>query len=521
MKKLVCLLLALLMVLPVAVFGVFADTGAAPAMQNYDLSSFKIVCTDSHLTDLATTLKNKISTASGIELEIVTTVTEDTGANEFIIGATNREISATCLDFSTFEYKACAGVFCDNGKVQLLGGDRSTIRSSINYFVQNLLEESTSISLAVEGALCEEIDLDKVGIPEKEDDSYIRVISNNILMQSYTDDPDWNRPETEDRMALLVGAYVLLDADIIGFQECDALWETREGMIEKLGALGYSKVELASGRNNGPIYYKTDRFEVLASGATNYDTTDKTLFPDGPYEARSYTWACLEEKATGKQIIIANTHLVWGWGNYDGASAQAFAYRNESARQLVAFTEAMKTEYPEAVSVVMGDLNSRLDSDVCKILGEGLKSARDTAEKKNNMRYDSDMNIATKPPQSKNPKVIDHIYYSKTGAVAKYYEVNISPYTYSYSDHVPVIVDFLIGEEKEEESATEEVTTEEVTTEVPATEVPTTEVLATEAPTTDVVEEEGGCGSTVGIAGLALVAALGTCTVLAAKKKED
>ena len=75
---------------------------------------------------------------------------------------------------------------------------------------------------------------------------------------------------------------------------------------------------------------------------------------------------------------------------------------------------------------------------------------------------------------------------------------------------------------KTEEPATEAPETEaEVTTEAPATEAPTTEAPKTEAPTTEVpAADEGGCGSTVSVAGLALVAALGTCTVFAAKKRD-
>ena len=67
----------------------------------------------------------------------------------------------------------------------------------------------------------------------------------------------------------------------------------------------------------------------------------------------------------------------------------------------------------------------------------------------------------------------------------------------------------------------EEVTTEPAATE-PATTEPATEEVTTKAPeTTAPVEEKKGCGSSVSVAGLALVAALGTCTVFVAKKKED
>ena len=68
---------------------------------------------------------------------------------------------------------------------------------------------------------------------------------------------------------------------------------------------------------------------------------------------------------------------------------------------------------------------------------------------------------------------------------------------------------------------TEAPTTEAPVTEAPATEVPTTEAPVTEAPTTEPTVEEGGCGASVALAGIALVATLGTCTAFVAKKKED
>ena len=72
-----------------------------------------------------------------------------------------------------------------------------------------------------------------------------------------------------------------------------------------------------------------------------------------------------------------------------------------------------------------------------------------------------------------------------------------------------------------EAPATEAPVTEAPATEAPETEAPTTEAPKTEAPTTEApAEEEGGCGSSISVAGLALVAALGTCTVFVAKKRD-
>jgi hypothetical protein len=72
------------------------------------------------------------------------------------------------------------------------------------------------------------------------------------------------------------------------------------------------------------------------------------------------------------------------------------------------------------------------------------------------------------------------------------------------------------------EAPTTEAPTEAPTTEAP-TEAPTTEAPTkapeTKAPETDKVEEPG-CGGTVTVAGIALVAALGTCAVFVEKKRK-
>ncbi len=65
-----------------------------------------------------------------------------------------------------------------------------------------------------------------------------------------------------------------------------------------------------------------------------------------------------------------------------------------------------------------------------------------------------------------------------------------------------------------------EAPTTEAPTDAPATEAPAGE--PTGASSEDITDlPEGGCGSSVTLAGVALVAALGTCTAFAAKKKED
>ena len=87
-----------------------------------------------------------------------------------------------------------------------------------------------------------------------------------------------------------------------------------------------------------------------------------------------------------------------------------------------------------------------------------------------------------------------------------------------FGDENTVIVNadpFPVREETEP-AETEPEVTEAPTNENP-TEAPVTEAPVTEAP----AAADGGCGGSVAVAGIALVAALGTCTAFVAKKKED
>ena len=413
------------------------DNEEPVVMKDYNLSDFKIVYGGNHNLELAESLRDDIKAKTGVELQIVSGTTAQSNC-EFIIGSTSRDVSKYCFDYKNNEYMNSYGVLCDNGKVQLLGADKRTLNDSIDYLVDEILTAETTVSLAEEGALCEKIKLSSEKINEKADASQIRVVTNNIL-QEYIAQNTYKLPETQNRISQLIAYYSLIDADIIGFQEVDSGWYSKYNLKGEMEALGYTLV--GNYTNIGcPIYYKTDRFNLLEKGYATYDTT---MFADGPYEARTYSWAVLEDKATGNKIAVSNTHFVWGWGSVNGSSETAYNYRNESARQLVAWSESMKTKYPDASSIVMGDLNSYLDSDVCKILGESMKFARETAEKTVNAKYDSDMpKPGVKPSRSNAPKVIDHIYYTNTNLTAKSYEISISPYAYVFSDHVPVITDF-------------------------------------------------------------------------------
>ena len=416
-----------------------AETEAPVVLNEYDLSKFKIVYTGSHLADLAEEFKTQIKVKTGLELEVVASAdAKDEGGYELLVGNTDRDISKTCFgDFTTFKYSTSKGVYCENGKVQMLGIDRITIRDSIKHFLANSFVEGKAIvNIPDVGAVSEKINLSNYDLVAKSSPSYVRFITNNILMHSLTD--KWGVPATQNRMSELMGAYALYDADIIAFQEVDTLWYTVHKLVNNMKSLGYSYASISKiATYSSAIFYKTERFELLETNSVTYDSS---MLPGGPLEARRYTYAVLEEKATGKKIVASSTHFV---ASLTGVTTEVCdLYRQESARQQLAFAEEMTTKYPGAVVMLAGDYNSGLDTEAHRIMSEGLLSARDHAEKTANMAFYTTCGIGQRPKKAKDPKVIDHVFYSKEGVTAKFYEVLVSRYSYAYADHVPVLVDF-------------------------------------------------------------------------------
>ena len=87
-----------------------------------------------------------------------------------------------------------------------------------------------------------------------------------------------------------------------------------------------------------------------------------------------------------------------------------------------------------------GDFNAFTTSEVYKIMTGQMSSARDNCEKNVNMDFNTPCRLGEIP--EKTNRFIDHVFYSNFGITAKHFETVVSPYTYAYSDHVPVLLDF-------------------------------------------------------------------------------
>ena len=413
-----------------------AETEPPVVLTEFDLSKFRIVYKGDDMKSVADELQRQIKTKTNIELEVISNADAKEAADyEFVIGKTNRAISTTCFNFKKFDYVNCVGIYCEDGKVQFLGIDRATARDSVKYLANTIVEGATTVGLPESGAFCEAISLADNGIPEKADSSYLRVVTNNIRMCSITETS--SSAALQNRVTELMSAYLLMDPDVIMFQEADKAWYTDYALVKNMRDIGYSYVSTKQDTNPVALFYKTDRFNMLEADFVKYDSS---MIEGGPYSGRYYTYAVLEENGTGKQIVVTSTHFVAGITNVSTEICEI--YRQESAKQLSAFSKTIRDKYPKASVIMGGDYNSDLSSESFRIMSESLLYSRDTAEKTVNMNYQTTNSLGKKPARGNPPKVIDHIFYTNTGLTVKHYEVVVSKYSYVYSDHVPVLVDF-------------------------------------------------------------------------------
>ena len=156
--------------------------------------------------------------------------------------------------------------------------------------------------------------------------------------------------------------------DIVGLQEVNQ--GKSNGWDDTLNALaaagGYTRLQGGyTGRydfEKNEIFYKTSKFTKLAEGTKTFRQTaidlsvpnDENADPDLSDIDRIFHYAVLQEKSTGKKILVVNTHLHYG-GTGSGHEEDDKLRRYEIAA-LLAWLETQRATYPN--QIVMGDMNS-------------------------------------------------------------------------------------------------------------------------------------------------------------------
>ena len=129
-----------------------------------------------------------------------------------------------------------------------------------------------------------------------------------------------------------------------------------------------------------PIFYRGDKYAAIETGYCQHPEElpgHEGKFNNG--RSKSYTWAVLEEKESGKRLIAVSTHLWWKSSNPEKKNYQP--YSDEARAYQIGLVldkaEELMNRY-RCPAFVMGDFNAALGS-LCmnKVYDMGWVEARD------------------------------------------------------------------------------------------------------------------------------------------------
>ena len=290
------------------------------------------------------------------------------------------------------------------------GDDKLSVMQSVLTF-EDLIEseieksEERSISLTLEAGTV----LTPFGKPET-----MSAMSFNVLYK--------NPEERYRRVVDIIEAY---SPDTFGVQEAAPMWMT---LLNRQLKDTYAYV--GNGRDGGnqgeynAIFYKKDMFDVIESG-TRYltDTPRRKSKVAESSLNRIYTFALLEKKSDGEQILFVNTH-------FDHTNDTA---RVKQAQHLADFL----LEYGEYPIVLTGDFNTAAKTDAYEeILAGGVENAMNLTANRES--------AATYTNYGKSSTVIDFIFVTEDDMAVEKYKVCGEQIDGEYpSDHHPVYIEYV------------------------------------------------------------------------------
>jgi endonuclease/exonuclease/phosphatase family metal-dependent hydrolase len=181
-----------------------------------------------------------------------------------------------------------------------------------------------------------------------------RVMSYNVRNSNAQDGEDaWPK-----RIELFFEPITRFDADLIGFQEVLAV--QYDEITKRLGDYGLSGVARDDGKRKGEwsmVAYRKQRFEAVGQGDFWLSETP-TVIGSKSWDAaitRICSWVRLREKATGRELVFANTHF-----DHKGVIA-----RQEASKVLSKQLSEIAKGVP---AILTGDFNINEDNPAYAVL---------------------------------------------------------------------------------------------------------------------------------------------------------
>ena len=401
---------------------------ATATINSVSFEKFVIVyANDSYSKDAAENLAATIKEKQGYELSIQGE-SEPEAEYEILIGEISRDVCDAFFASGADYISECFDITVSGKKLAISAANKETMSAALTFFKNNFLK----------GPVLHITDGDGVSynnaysIHNKSEDGDIRLFSNNILYSS-----------PEDREEKFFEAFDRTDADILFLQEVSVGWYDilRERLVEERGytlvPTSTTKVDISPDNNYTPIYYKANKFRLIAYGYDQYETA-KTITGN---TSKSYTWAIFRDKQTNKNFCTISTHFTWAEANHSPSPDEM---RQRDAEEMLKFIKSVKARYGENIPIfLMGDLNCYPGSTPYNILSRDLKAARNDnkAIVKHNIDYRT-WNDVGGSVDIDSSGIIDHAFISGDGFSINKYQHIVNKTVLSASDHIPIMLDF-------------------------------------------------------------------------------
>ena len=195
----------------------------------------------------------------------------------------------------------------------------------------------------------------------------LRIASHNVHYIALREATGaWSVGDWDDRKQSLDLAFKSLDADIVAFQEMESFGRgdtdginlARDWLLaQNPGYAAGANGDAAVFPSTQPIFYRTDRLELLEQGWFFFSDTPDVIYSrtfDGSYPAFT-SWARLQDRTTDRVVTVVNVHMEYKSGSNRLKSA---ALTVERMAPWLARGEAL---------ILAGDLNALQGSKTAQV----------------------------------------------------------------------------------------------------------------------------------------------------------
>ena len=385
--------------------------------QDNPLANYKIVCnkSSSNASKAAKALAEKVKRYFGVELTVVDASEPETEL-EIVIGNANRPICSKLEAVDELSF-----LMAVDGKKMIIGcNNDSTIAMAIEKFCSLYVNGKYSNTMNFEKDFYE-IDNSYVfaDSPDTVTGTDIRVMSFNVLCELWADDARDYLPRVKTAAAVID----YYSPHVVGLQEISDKYHTS---LNSLFGTKYKIVDAKTSRNEtnfSPLAYNTEKVTLKDHGTKIFTKGNNT-------KLRLGAWAVFEDKATGKEFIVINTH----W-DLTGNTEYRMVHSNEMA-QLV---NELKAKYKLPV-ITTGDYNTKESEEQYTNFVEkaSLHEAKHTAKIiKRNCKTTHSLGTALATGKADS---IDHIF-GTSDVEFLFFNILADKLVIDASDHCPIYAD--------------------------------------------------------------------------------